>query len=105
MLYYKVRSKMDRLHSQKFLKKMTWIVESNCTISCPTDTLCFRPLEFSEPELCVHDTITNFPENLLHPVLSYDFLLTVLILIIVIVNFLLVVCTIISQILKYSRSK
>lgn len=73
-------------------QKMSWIIEPNCTILCPIDTRCFRPLQFSEPELFVHITIHNFPDNLLHPVISYYFLLTVLILIIAVVNFLLVVC-------------
>ena len=38
---------------------MQWVVAENCTISCDVLTVCKRPLEFTEPLMCMF-TIFNF---------------------------------------------
>ena len=42
---------------------MQWVLAENCSIKCPNDTLCKRPIEFLEPLHCIHNNFI-MPEDL-----------------------------------------
>ena len=87
-----VQGKIDsfiKSFDKKFkLRKMGWIIDPNCTVQCPINTICYRPIEYIEPEICVHLDY-NFPEGLRVP--TYQFQLLIIILIAIGLNFLLMV--------------
>ena len=54
----------NKISSENFqTTKMQWVRAENCTLICPNYTNCMRPVEYTEPIICVHEK-WDFPKDL-----------------------------------------
>ena len=43
---------------------MQWVLAENCSLVCPQNTYCKRPIEFLEPLYCIHEKF-SMPKDLM----------------------------------------
>ena len=84
---------------------MAWVKVENCSLSYPEFSNCMRPLEFTEPILCVNKKL-NIPNDLLQsPDLQQSLIIACLLLLCFIlaiqVNYFWVLKTIFETIFEY----
>lgn len=71
---------------------MQWVLAENCSIKCPIDTLCKRPIEFLEPLHCIHnnfimpDDLVKDHSSAISQFLLFTYYITTLVLLLIVIG-------------------